>query len=57
MIGIPFFKPIKEDPETSICIHCGKNYNIRSAEVYNKGNKYFCGKDCILKYEEKWKNE
>jgi len=36
------------------CLNCGKDYDIRIAEIHFKGNKFFCSMKCVLEYDKKW---
>ena len=57
MANIPYFRNRSDNRGMTSCINCGKDYNITSALIYLKGNEFFCSKECVLKYAERWEND
>jgi len=42
-----------KDGKWYVCNYCGKKYNLEEADVYHKGNVYFCSGECVIAYDSK----
>lgn len=39
------------------CLNCKQDFDVEYAEIYLKGNKWFCSARCVLEFDKKWKEK